>query len=346
MAKYEDAAKQRIKKGLARYKGIIAKAEEVGFNEADTSAIVNDILADLLGYDKFFEVTSEYQVKGKYADYGIKVDGQLQFFVEVKAIGEELRERHLFQVVAYSANQGLEWTVLTNARIWQCHHIAKGQPMDTDVAFAVDLLDNTEPVAEKVGKLFLISREGLSRGHLDDYWAVARALSPVTLGEALLSERVLKSMRLRIRETTGQRLDVQAISNALAHKVIRPNVREQVEVREPAPRRRRKRSLLQDGYPAKCFAYVPDGRSPESWQLRFRDKKGRADADAVEASVAALVSGEASPSGETIPPEALDDIRADLAAAYRELGRAEEDIPQVLRAPTAGATEAAADSPD
>jgi len=68
MAKYVDAAKQRISDNLRRFTKIIEQAKNRGVNEADTRDIVKAILGDVLGYDPFFEVTGEYSVKGQYAD--------------------------------------------------------------------------------------------------------------------------------------------------------------------------------------------------------------------------------------------------------------------------------------
>ena len=36
--------------------------------------VVNRILTDVLGYDEFGELTTEYSVKGEFADYGIRID--------------------------------------------------------------------------------------------------------------------------------------------------------------------------------------------------------------------------------------------------------------------------------
>jgi hypothetical protein len=45
---------------------------------------VTDFLCDGLGFDKYEDLTCEYQVKGDFADYGIRIDKQMIAFVEVK----------------------------------------------------------------------------------------------------------------------------------------------------------------------------------------------------------------------------------------------------------------------
>ena len=37
-------------------------------NEGDTRMLITDFLCDGLGYDKYVDLTTEYQVKGEFAD--------------------------------------------------------------------------------------------------------------------------------------------------------------------------------------------------------------------------------------------------------------------------------------
>jgi len=74
-------------------------------NESDTSNIINDMLGEMFGYDKFFDVTTEYKIKGQYADYGVKIDDKLTFIIEVKAIGVSLNDNHIFQASSYASTE-------------------------------------------------------------------------------------------------------------------------------------------------------------------------------------------------------------------------------------------------
>ena len=115
--KYEINAKNRIKTFLKKFSDVLKRAEDAGFNESDTRTLVLEILTSALGYDKFFEITGEFEIKGRYADFAIKLDNKVKFFVEVKAIGSKLSEKDLFQIQSYSASHNLNWMVLTNGRI-------------------------------------------------------------------------------------------------------------------------------------------------------------------------------------------------------------------------------------
>jgi hypothetical protein len=46
-------------------------------NEGDTRLSVTDFLCDGLGYDKYEDLTTEYRVKGEFADYGVQIADML-----------------------------------------------------------------------------------------------------------------------------------------------------------------------------------------------------------------------------------------------------------------------------
>lgn len=105
---------ERLIAGIKRYQPILAAAKARDVGEADTVTIIKDMLADIFGYDKYSEVTSEFAIRGTFCDLAIKLDGALQILIEVKAIGLELKELHVKQAIDYAANQGIDWVLLTN----------------------------------------------------------------------------------------------------------------------------------------------------------------------------------------------------------------------------------------
>jgi hypothetical protein len=64
---------ERLTGGLRRFQPVLnaAKARDAG--EADTSTIVKDVLSEVLGYDKYAEITSEHLIKGTYCDLAVKL---------------------------------------------------------------------------------------------------------------------------------------------------------------------------------------------------------------------------------------------------------------------------------
>jgi hypothetical protein len=326
MTKYVDRAKQRIEQVIRKFGPILQRAEQAGANEADTSAIVADILSEMLGYDRYTEVTRQFMVRGKFADFAVKPEGQLLFFVEVKAVRHRLREDDLFQVISYTTQHGLEWMVLTNGRVWQCYRMSA--PGKVDRVFEVDLMADEKTAAER---MYLLSREGFRRGALRSFWLKADALSPVRLAGAILSPPVLRLIRRVLYRMTRRKVEVGELKVALKTGVLRGDLVDELKDREgemELPVRRRARAKLGP----QCFAYVPDPTQPSTWKLPYRKPDGSVDEKRLGAAVAAISPGGYRGRRVEIPPEHLPEVKRRLAEAYEEIGK---PIPEGLLGPEA-----------
>jgi predicted type IV restriction endonuclease len=216
--KWESTARERIASGLKRILKPIEALRARDAVEADTRMLVTDVLCDLLGYDKYDDLTAEYQVKGEFADYGIRVDKQLVAFVEVKRVSQKLAATHLRQVENYALKNGVSWAILTNAQQWQVYHVQAitGEQSELTLVQQVDLLDAGTKPAEKVERLFLISREAVQKERLNDYWKEKFATSAKALKPILLSEPVLEEVRKALWREMKQRIDIAELRLSVA----------------------------------------------------------------------------------------------------------------------------------
>lgn len=208
--KSKDALKAFFRKNLKALDALL-KRDAV---EADTRTFVTDVLVEGLGYDKYEELTAEYLVRGEFADIGIRVDKKILAFVEIKRVSTELKDTHLRQVKNYAANEGVEWVVLTNGRIWQIYHISNTTPIEHVLLVEVDLLADQTP-ADRVNQLWQIGREALKRNVLAATWKTESALKAQNILAAIKSEAVQAAIRKEIRAKTGQLVDVKKLSQAI-----------------------------------------------------------------------------------------------------------------------------------
>jgi Type I restriction enzyme R protein N terminus (HSDR_N) len=219
--KWETEACDRLKAAIRRFSKPLADLVARDANEGDTRLLVTDFLCDGLGFDKYADLTTEYQVKGEYADYGVRIDRELVAFIEVKRVATKLSTRHLRQVEMYAVNEGVEWLVLTNGSVWQVYHVTGGLPVAVDLALEVDLLGDA-PVGHKVDQLFYLTRESLKKRQIDELWKVKRATSPTSLAQVLVSENVAEAIRKELWRQTGHRVDTAEIVRLLTDTVLRP----------------------------------------------------------------------------------------------------------------------------
>jgi hypothetical protein len=219
--KWEEAARERVKGGIKKYSTHIADLGARDANEGDTRLMITDFLCDVLGYDKYNDLTTEKMVKGEFADYGIRLDNEMVGFIEVKRAKTKLGEKQLRQVQSYAANEGVSWMILTNGSEWQVYHLSDTVPLVNDLLFAVDLLGPEGP-ASKAKWLFYLTREAMKRNQMDELWKARRATCPKALGQLLRSPAVVESLRKELWKMSGHRLEADGIVALLEQTVLKP----------------------------------------------------------------------------------------------------------------------------
>jgi predicted type IV restriction endonuclease len=212
----------RLASGLKEFQPILESAKARDVNESDTVIIITDMLSEMFGYDKYSELTSEVSVRGTYCDLATTVDGEVQFLVEVKAIGSELKDSHTRQAVDYAANTGVEWVVLTNGAIWKIYKVNFGKPIDPELVIEFDLLSLDAKSDEHIDSLFLLSKEGFRKSALGEYEAQREALSRFCIAALILSDPVLNVVRKELRRMSPDvRIDIEQVKAVLKRDVIK-----------------------------------------------------------------------------------------------------------------------------
>lgn len=227
MASIPKKTADRIASGIKRFQPIVAAAKMRDVNESDTVIIVTDMLADVFGYDKYSEITSEHAIKSTFCDLAVKLDeaSQPHMLIEVKAIGLELKDQYIKQAVDYAANLGVDWVALTNAECWKIYKVIFGKPIDAELVleFAVSKLD---PKSEaSIGALFTISKEGWQKSALAELQERKHALNRYFLGAILLSDAVLDVVRRELRRLSPNvKIEAEEIKGVLLQDVLKREV--------------------------------------------------------------------------------------------------------------------------
>ena len=218
---------ERLISGLKRYQPILAAAKARDVGETDTVTIIKDMLADIFGYDKYSELTSEYAIRGTFCDLAVKLDGKLSTLIEVKAIGIDLKEQHVKQAVDYAANQGVDWVLLTNGNRWCVYHVLFTRPIQTELVVDIDFSVLNSRSEADIELLYLWCKEGWQRSALGDFHTQKQALSRFFLGAMVLSDSVLEVIRRELRRVSPDvRIDIDQIRTVLANEVIKREVME------------------------------------------------------------------------------------------------------------------------
>jgi predicted type IV restriction endonuclease len=215
----------RIRRSVTKFQQVLQIAKDRDVNEADTVSIIKDMLADVFGYDKYLEVTSELAIRGTFCDLAIKVDNKIELLIEAKAIGTGLKESHLRQTIDYGANNGVQWVILTNGLLWRIYKIRFEQPIGYDLICDIDfsLLDGKSE--EHQEKLFTICKEGVSKGAREEFYEKMQCLNRFILGALVLSEEVIMLIRRELRKVSdGVLVAPEDIIRVLENEVLKRDV--------------------------------------------------------------------------------------------------------------------------
>lgn len=190
----------RISLNLKRYQAILSDAKSRDISESDTVMILADMLAELLGYKKHIEITTEFAIRGTYVDLAVKVGSDVRFLIEAKAINVELKDNHIKQTIDYGANHGIEWVVLTNGAVWQVYKIHFKQPIDKSLIFEVDLLSASPKNTQLLECFGTLSREGFTQSSMTAFFQQQQATSKFSLAALLTSDNVISALKKELKK--------------------------------------------------------------------------------------------------------------------------------------------------
>lgn len=224
----------RFAKSVPGFQKVLVQARDRDVNEADTVTIITDVLATVLGYDKYSEVTSEQAIRGTYCDLAVQVEGAPKYLIEVKAIGLGLKENHLRQAVNYGANHGVPWVVLTNGIRWELYRIAFERPISHELVCAFDFDQLRARATEDQEKLFLLCREGQVRDAMGQFHQHTQMVNRFIVGAIVQSEAVTSVIRREIRRMSPDAKVTAEEVVALLPDVLKRDVMEGEQAKEAA----------------------------------------------------------------------------------------------------------------
>ena len=183
-------------------------------DESGTRLLINHFLTEMLGYETLSEVKTEYMIKGTYADYVIQIGGKRHFLVEVKALSLNLSANHLRQSINYGANEGIDFVLLTNGKVFELYKVLFEKPISQELIFSLDFseLSNLKVIADQ---LQYLHKDAVLKKGLDVLWDRHSALSPKNLSKLLFSTEVVKFLQKELKKKYSIKFDEVVIENAV-----------------------------------------------------------------------------------------------------------------------------------
>lgn len=215
----------RIKNNLVKFQKVLAIAKDRDLNESDTVSIITDILSEVFGYEKYLDVTSELAIRGTYCDIAIKLNDKIEYLIECKAIGIDLKDNHLRQAIAYGANKGIQWIILTNGIEWQVHKLKFEQPIQCELVAKFDMTTLSLKNERDIQKLAIITKEGVEKSFREEMYEKIQCVNKYVVGQLLLNEPVLSTIRRELKKLSdGINVDEAEVISLLRDNIIRREI--------------------------------------------------------------------------------------------------------------------------
>lgn len=235
MASIPKKVLQRFSTEIPKFQKVLQVAKDRDVNESDTVAIITDILSAVFGYDKYLEITSEFLIRGTYCDLAIKLDDKIQFLIEAKAIGLDLKDNHIRQAIDYGANHGIQWVLLTNGLEWRLYSIRFEKPIDYDLVANFQFLSISPKLEKDQELVFMLAKEGLTRKAREEYYEKVKCVNRYTLSHLILSEPTINLLRRELRRfADGIKVDASEIDKILRNEVFKRDLFETEEAKAVA----------------------------------------------------------------------------------------------------------------
>lgn len=208
------AKKTKLLQEIKTYKKKYLDRNITELDESGTRLMINTFLADVLGYTHLEEIRTEYMIKGTYADYVIQANGVRHFLVEVKAFSLDLSDKHLRQTVNYGANEGIEWALLTNGKIFDFYKILFNKPIESRKIFSVNLTDSSN-LKHQVELIQYLHRDSILKKGLKLLWNKCEALDPMNVANIIYSKEVMNAVKKIIKNKFGEKCEDEELVKSL-----------------------------------------------------------------------------------------------------------------------------------
>lgn len=232
MAGIPKRVEERIKTGIKSYSKILEQVKKRDINESDTVTIVSDMLADIFGYDKYLDITSEYAIRNTYCDLAIKQNGEVVYLIECKAIGLDLKEDHLRQAIEYSATKGIDWAILTNGQIWKIYKVIFNKPVRAEEVCTFDFLEDNIRDSEFINMIYMLTKEAISKSVIDSFHEQSKLVNKFTISAVVLSDDGINLIRKKLRQMSKQaKVDNDTLENILRDEVLKRELVDSEEIK-------------------------------------------------------------------------------------------------------------------
>jgi hypothetical protein len=229
-AKFNKSISTSLKNFLPLIKNLQAKGKSS--SEDDARIILNDLLHDVLGYDKYNELRTEMRERNGRLDYAVKlIEGpfakkrdRIDFVIEAKAAHVNLNQNHIDQTLSYCLAQGVDYFVLTNTVKWELYAVSHSKRNPSaklihEVNFGVQ-----NDIESLTYDFYLLSKHA----YLSNDWRYVKEHAKATKVEdvvaVLLSDKVIRLVGRELSNISGLKIQNDVVKEIIENQIIKSEV--------------------------------------------------------------------------------------------------------------------------
>lgn len=229
-AKFRKPMVANIKKYVTLVQNLVAKGKSG--TEEDARIIINDILGDLLGYDKYNDLKTEFKDKNGRLDYVVKLSEgpnakkkeKFDFVIEAKAACVDLKEDHINQSLTYCLTANIDYFILTNAKDWHLYMVKKSKSKNEAILIWEVNLNQGEDLEALVDEIYVLTKHA----YLEDKWDFISDHSKATdMGDimaVIYSDKFVKNICKALKDIHDVKVVEDVVRDILTDKVFKdPN---------------------------------------------------------------------------------------------------------------------------
>lgn len=226
-AKFKKPMSLGIKKYVTHVQNLVAKGK--AGTEEDARIIINDILADVLGYDKYNDLKTEFKDKNGRLDYIVKLSegphakkkDRFDFVIEAKAACVELKEDHVNQALTYCLTANIDFFMLTNAKDWLLYKVNKSKVKNEASLIWEVNLNAGEDAENLADEMYVLSKHA----YIEEKWDFISDHSKATdMGDIMAiiySDKFVKSICKSLKDIHDVKIVDEVVRDIMNEKIFK-----------------------------------------------------------------------------------------------------------------------------
>ena len=233
MANVPKIVSKRLSSEIPKFKKVLESARDRDVNESDTVTIITDMLESVFGFDKYTDITREFVIQGTFCDLAVKNSGKVEYLIEVKAIGLELKDNHLRQAINYAARSNIRWVVLTNGIIWKIFRVLVDGQVSHELVTEINFLEINPRKSEDHESLFILCKRGLGKDLIEELYEYKQSVNRYSVAALLVSDSVISIVKKELKHIKpGLKVQDDEIRNTIEIEIFKRDLIESDAAKE------------------------------------------------------------------------------------------------------------------